>query len=51
MQGPMPLTRLFSPRGVALVGASANKSRYGGRAFDYALASGFAGPVYPVNPR
>ncbi|MBT6117863.1 MAG: hypothetical protein HOH66_08340, partial [Rhodospirillaceae bacterium] len=47
----MPLTRLFSPRGVALVGASANKSRYGGRAFDYALASGFAGPVYPVNPR
>lgn len=47
----MPLNRLFSPRGVALVGASANKSRYGGRAFDYALASGFSGPVYPVNPR
>jgi acyl-CoA synthetase (NDP forming) len=47
----MPLTRLFSPRGVALVGASANKARYGGRAFDYALASGFSGAVYPVNPR
>ena len=47
----MILTPLFHPRGVALVGASANKSRYGGRAFDYALASGFSGPVVPVNPR
>jgi acyl-CoA synthetase (NDP forming) len=47
----MSLTRLFAPRAVALVGASANKSRYGGRAFDYALAAGFGGAVYPVNPR
>lgn len=47
----MSLVRLLDPRGIALVGASDDLSRYGGRALRYALGSGFAGGIFPVNPR
>jgi len=44
------LDALFSPRSIALVGASDNVARIGGRPLRYLRTSGFAGPVYPVNP-
>jgi acyl-CoA synthetase (NDP forming) len=43
--------RLLNPRGIALVGASEDTTRYGGRALRYALDGGFGGTVAAVNPK
>jgi acetyltransferase len=40
----------FRPRGIALIGATANPEK-GGHAILKNLTRGFDGPVYPVNPR
>ncbi len=45
------LDDLLSPRSVAVVGASDDPSRIGGRPLSYFLNHGFKGEVYPVNPR
>lgn len=42
---------LFSPRSVAIVGASDNATRIGGRPLRYLREAGFEGAVYPVNPK
>lgn len=42
--------RLFNPRTVALVGASADPARLTARAQRYLRRHGFAGTLYPVNP-
>lgn len=44
------LTPLLSPRSVAILGASNDPARIGGRPLAYMLAQKFAGVVYPVNP-
>ncbi len=44
------LTPLLSPRSVAVVGASADPTRIGGRPIAYMLARGFTGSILPVNP-
>jgi len=44
------LAALFEPRSVAIIGASANPERIGGRPIAYYLKAGFKGDVYPVNP-
>ena len=44
------LSALFEPRSVAIIGASANKARIGGRPISYYLKAGFKGAIYPVNP-
>jgi len=41
---------LTAPRGVALIGASADPSRTSGRAQRYLKRHGFDGAVYPINP-
>lgn len=43
--------RLFDPRSVAIVGASANETSISGQPLKYLLAHGFGGSIYPVNPR
>ena len=45
------LNDLTSPKKVAIVGASNDPSRIGGRPISYMLNSGFAGDIYPVNPK
>jgi acyl-CoA synthetase (NDP forming) len=45
------LTGMISPRSVAVLGASAEPTRIGGRPIKYMLEQGFAGTLYPVNPR
>lgn len=45
------LGRFFRPSAVALVGATEDASRFGGRCFNRLLDFGFPGAVYPVNPR
>lgn len=44
------LPRLMRPASVAVIGASDNSARIGGRPIRYLLDAGFAGPIYPVNP-
>ncbi len=43
--------RLFNPRGIAIVGASADAARPGGQTVHALQREGFKGGVYPVNPK
>ncbi|MCE7507628.1 acetate--CoA ligase family protein [Alloalcanivorax xenomutans] len=45
------LTPLLQPRSVAVVGASADATRIGGRPVSYMLRGEFQGRVMPVNPK
>jgi acetate---CoA ligase (ADP-forming) len=44
-------SRLLSPRGVAVVGASTDLARLGSQPVKLLTEFGFAGKVYPVNPK
>lgn len=48
---PTDLTPLIAARSVAVVGASADPARIGGRPIAYLRRSGYAGRIVPVNPR
>ncbi len=61
MQNPSPdiaalgvqahrLDPVFQPRSIAVVGASADPRKIGGRPIAYMIRSGYAGPLYPINP-
>jgi acyl-CoA synthetase (NDP forming) len=45
------LARFFAPRSVALVGATDDRSRFAGKVLMRLRNFGYAGTVYPVNPR
>jgi acetyltransferase len=45
------LDRLFEPRSVAVIGASRKPGRIGTTVLDNMAASGFAGALWPVNPK
>jgi acetate---CoA ligase (ADP-forming) len=47
--GPDSLRPLFWPKSVAVLGASADASRIGGRPIRYLKEGGYAGPIWPVN--
>jgi acyl-CoA synthetase (NDP forming) len=44
------LKPLIAPRSVAVLGASADPQRIGGRTLRYLRDGGFAGPIFPINP-
>ncbi len=44
------LTALLKPESVAIIGASNDPARIGGRPLRYLIDVGYAGPIYPVNP-
>jgi acyl-CoA synthetase (NDP forming) len=44
------LTPLLSPRSIAVLGASSDPTRIGGRPIAYLQSQGFKGAIYPVNP-
>jgi len=46
-----PLTPIFEPRSVGVIGASADPEKRGYQVVAALQRSGFAGPVYPVNPK
>lgn len=48
MTGSLDL--LMRPRSVAMIGASADVTRIGGRALRHLREAGFSGDIYPVNP-
>ncbi|WP_336215245.1 bifunctional acetate--CoA ligase family protein/GNAT family N-acetyltransferase [Nonomuraea sp. LPB2021202275-12-8] len=45
------LTRVLSPRSVAVIGASRDPSGVGHRVLRNLIDAGFPGPIYPVNPK
>ena len=45
------LSALLSPRSVAIIGASDNIHKIGGRPIHYMQQMGYAGTIYPVNPQ
>ena len=45
------LTALLHPRSIAIIGASDDPARIGGRPLAYTRDAGFGGPIFPVNPR
>ena len=45
------LSRLLQPRSVAVIGASGDPVKTAGRPVSYLLKHGYAGTIYPVNPK
>ena len=44
------LQEIMSPRSIAIVGASDNKARIGGRPLAHMIEQKFSGGIYPINP-
>lgn len=42
---------LFRPQSIAIIGASSDPKKIGGRPISYMRRSGFAQPLYPINPK
>ncbi|HSF48942.1 MAG TPA: acetate--CoA ligase family protein [Burkholderiales bacterium] len=40
----------LAPKSIAIIGASDNPNKVGGRPVDYLKRFGFQGPIYPINP-
>ena len=51
MSNPEALRALFDPAAVAVVGASPDESKPGGRCLGFLLSYGYAGRIYPVNAK
>jgi len=51
LEKPLDLKNLFHPRSVALIGASTEQNKLSGRPFRFFREYGYAGNVYPVNPK
>jgi acetyl-CoA synthetase (ADP-forming) len=45
-----PVSELLSPRSVAVIGASEDQTKFGGRLYRMLLKHGYPGTVYPINP-
>lgn len=45
------LDALFAPRGIAILGASSDPHKIGGRPVRFIKESGFQGGIYPINPK
>ena len=51
MEKSLDLKKLFQPRSVALIGVSNEQNKLSGRPFRFFREYGYAGNVYPVNPK
>ncbi len=45
------LDAVFKPRSIAIIGASQDETKIGGRPVQFLKKYGFSGTIYPVNPR
>jgi acyl-CoA synthetase (NDP forming) len=48
---PAPIAELMAPRSVAVIGASEDQAKFGGRLYRMLLKHGYRGAVYPINPK
>jgi acetyltransferase len=48
---PLSVARLFAPRSIAIIGASADPAKFSGRFVPYLLRHRYAGSIYPINAR
>src|SRR5260370_35072030 len=48
---PRSLAPLFRPESVAVIGASSDQAKLGSIPIGHMKASGFKGPLYPINPK
>ncbi len=48
---PREMEFFFNPESIAIVGASADPTKLGGRPLAALLKKGFSGNIYPINPR
>ncbi len=46
----IPLARIVSPRSVAVIGASEDAGKFGGRVIHYLIRHGYPGRLLPINP-
>uniref|UniRef100_UPI00375004FF CoA-binding protein n=1 Tax=Ilumatobacter sp. TaxID=1967498 RepID=UPI00375004FF len=46
-----PLERLFEAQSIAVIGASFNLDKIGGKPIRYLQTAGYQGAIHPVNPR
>jgi len=44
------IAQLLSPRSVAVIGASEDQTKFGGRLYRMLIKHGYAGTIYPINP-
>lgn len=51
LSGPALANALFNPQSIALYGASDDPGKMGGRPVQFLQRSGYAGRIYPINPR
>jgi acyl-CoA synthetase (NDP forming) len=51
MKSDSDLSAIFSPRSVAVIGASTNPSKIGYHILQNLITTGFQGRIYPINPR
>ncbi|WP_420992114.1 CoA-binding protein [Cupriavidus sp. 30B13] len=47
---PLPVADLLKPRSVAVIGASEDQGKFGGRVLAMLLRHRFGGTLYPINP-
>lgn len=45
------LSRLLSPKSIAIIGVSQDQNKLNGRVMKYLVEKGYDGAIYPVNPR
>jgi acetate---CoA ligase (ADP-forming) len=51
LSSPDVVQRMLHPRSIAIIGASPNFKKVNGRPFKHLLDKGYAGRIYPVNPK
>lgn len=49
-QAAVGLDELINPRSVAVIGASEDQTKFGGRLFRMLIKHGYQGTIYPINP-
>jgi acyl-CoA synthetase (NDP forming) len=45
------VTHMLNPRSIAVIGASTNEKKNGGRLFRYIVENGYQGELYPIHPQ
>jgi len=50
MNQPSDLAKLLNPKSVAVIGASEDQTKFGGRLYKTLIRHGYKGTIYPINP-